>query len=146
MRDHALEPVPAVVSTWGRWRLSHPNTTVVAADGGVDRVYVPAANPRVVADTARLPRGRVDPRMEADAMVLGVVGPAGPVAFPVTAVERVLGEGAGVTSHGVVVVRVAGGLSAGTEAGPDATGPPSFVEATWSAWSHRHPDTALWDP
>lgn len=38
-RDESLELLPVQEMSWGRWRILHPNTTVVSSDTGFERNY-----------------------------------------------------------------------------------------------------------
>jgi hypothetical protein len=77
-----LEPVTVTVATWGDWKEAHPDTTIVARDGGIGRSY--PDDPLCGRDAAGpiFPIGPADTRLPAQAAVVGVVDGAGaPVAF-----------------------------------------------------------------
>ena len=137
----SLAQTTVVTSTWGRWRATHPHTTIVAQDGGIGRQY--PRDPLRGRDDAGpiFPVGDVDPRLRVHDVVVGVQTADGtPVAFPVAAARLALESGEEVTLAGVTVVADAGGLrafAAGTET-------PAH-EAFWFAWSQFHPGTLLWE-
>ena len=130
-----------VTSTWVAWRNAHPETTIIAEDGGIGRSY--PNNPLRGRDDAGpiFPVGDVDPRLGVHDVVLGVVAADGrPVAFPVGAARLALEAGETVAVAGVVLRTDAGGLRAvnnGFEV-------PAH-EAFWFAWSQFQPQTLLWE-
>ena len=136
-----LNQTTVVTSTWGAWRAAHPNTTIIAEDGGIGRSY--SRNPLRGRDDAGpiFPVGDVDPRLGVHDVVLGVVAADGtPVAFPVGAARLALEAGEEVTLAGVALQSDAGGLRAfinGAET-------PAH-EAFWFAWSQFQPQTLLWE-
>jgi len=143
LRGTALTAIPVVTSTWGAWRAEHPDTTILAEDGGIARSY--AEDPLGGRDLGGpiFPVGTVDGRLSAVERVLGVVTPDGvAMAFPVREAVKVLEEGGRVDASGIEVVLVGSGLRASLE-GTDL----ASHEAFWFAWSQFHPDTAIWgDP
>ncbi len=135
-----LEQATVVTSPWADWRAAHPDTTIVARDGGIGRSY-PLDPLRGRDDDGPIfPIGDRDGRLGVHEQVLGVMLPDGtPLAFPVQAARTVLDEGGDVTLAGVTLLPDAGGLVAVTDDGPL----PSH-QAFWFAWSQFHPDTLLW--
>lgn len=137
-----LEMVTVRTSTWGDWKATHPNTTIVARDGGIGRSY--DLDPLQGRDDGGpiFPIGDVDPRLRVQEQVLGVITPDGvAVAFPVAAARAALDEGRGVTLAGVTVLTDGAGLSA------DFSGMPlPSHQAFWFAWSQFHPATVVWTP
>ncbi len=138
--DVTLAQTTVVVSTWGAWRKAHPNTTILAEDGGVGRSY--PLNPlRGRDDNGPIfPVGDVDPRLPVHEVVLGVIAPDGKaLAFPRVAVQLALRTGEPVRLGGVEVRPDAGGLRA-------YAGKTELVshEAFWFAWSQFKPGTGLW--
>ncbi len=137
-----LEQVSVTVSSWGAWKRSHPETRIVAEDGGIDREY--PEDPLSGRDDSGpiFPVGDVDPRLPVQEEVVGVTSPSGtPIAFPVAAAREVLADGGRVTSGGVVVRPDGDGLAAffqGAEL-------PSH-QAFWFAWSQFNPATEVWTP
>ena len=138
-----LEQISVVTSSWGEWKAEHPDTTIVAEDGGIDRIY-PGDPLRGRDDDGPIfPIGLVDPRLPVHERVLGVEVPDGPpVAFPVEAARAALDAGREVRLGGVAIVAAAGGLRATDEDGAEVVS----HEAFWFAWSQFQPETLLWQP
>ena len=137
-----IEQIPVVTSTWREWKQAHPDTMIVARDGGIGVEY--ERDPLGGRDDGGpiFPVGPVDPRQPVQAKVLGVVSPDGvPIAFPVEQARSALESGDTVSAAGVEVIADAGGLRA--RSGQDNL--PSH-EAFWFAWSQFHPDTIVWTP
>jgi len=137
-----LEPIPVVTTTWGEWKASHPETTIVAQDGGLGRSY--SDDPlRGRDDNGPIfPVGDVDPRLPVQEPILGVVSPTGePIAFPVAQARDALEAGDEVALGGVNVVLDGGGLRAQSGDGELAS-----HQAFWFAWSQFQPETLLWVP
>ena len=108
-----LNQTTVVTSTWAAWRTAHPDTTIIAEDGGIGRSY--PRNPLRGRDDAGpiFPVGDVDPRLGVHDVVLGVVATDGtPVAFPVGAARLALEAGEEVAIAGVALQPDAGGLRA----------------------------------
>ena len=136
-----LNQTTVVTSTWAAWRTAHPNTTIIAEDGGIGRTY--PRNPLRGRDDAGpiFPVGDVDPRLGVHDVVLGVVAAEGtPVAFPVGAARLALEAGEEVVLAGVTLQPDAGGLRAFI----DGVESPAH-EAFWFAWSQFQPRTLLWE-
>ncbi|MCB1246551.1 MAG: DUF3179 domain-containing protein, partial [Acidimicrobiia bacterium] len=136
-----LESVSVVTSTWREWKAAHPDTTIVAQDGGIGRVY--DLDPLGGRDDRGpiFPVGDVDQRLDTQTKVLGVIAPDGtPVAFPVDESRAAIDIGADVALLGVIVVPDGSGIRAELVAGGDVVG----HEAFWFAWSQFHPDTVVW--
>jgi hypothetical protein len=135
-----LERITVVTTTWGDWKAAHPDTTIVAEDGGIGRVY--AGDPLGGRDLRGpiFPVGERDARLPAQEQVLGVVLEDGtPIAFPAAAARAALAAGSDVMLGGVVVRLSGGGLVA------EASGEPiASKQAFWFAWSQFHPTTLLW--
>ncbi len=135
-----LAQTTVVVTTWGAWRAAHPNTTLLAQDGGIGRNY--PLNPLRGRDDQGpiFPVGDVDPRLPVHEVVLAVTSPQGQaIAFPRAAVQLALAAGEKVSQAGVEVLSQAGGLRAFAE-GKEITSQQSF----WFAWSQFKPKTQLW--
>ena len=135
-----LTPVAVVTSTWGDWKAEHPDTTIVAEDGGIGRVY--ADDPLRGRDALGpiFPIGDVDPRLDVQAPVLGVIAPDGtPLAFPVEDAGAALAAGQTVELGGVTIVAAGSGLRAVADGEEIASN-----QAFWFAWSQFHADTLLW--
>lgn len=137
-----LEQATVVTSRWGDWRRTHPDTLIVAEDGGIGRDY-PADPLRGRDDDGPIfPIGKRDPRLAVHEPVVGVILPDDTaVAFPAAAARRALEEGQAVTLAGVTVHGDGGGLVARLDGQPL----PSH-QSFWFAWSQFHPDTLLWNP
>ncbi len=128
------------VTTWGEWKQEHPNTTIVAEDGGIGRSY-PDDPLRGRDDNGPIfPIGDVDPRLPVQEPVVGVLLDDGTtLAFPADQVRTSLAAGDDVELRDVRIISDGGGLIAefdGVEVGTH--------EAFWFAWSQFHPDTLLW--
>jgi hypothetical protein len=137
-----LEPLTVSVTTWGEWRATHPDTRIVARDGGIGRAY--PDDPLCGRDDAGpiFPIGPADTRLPAQAAVVGVIGPDGrPVAFDVAAARAELAAGLSV-AFGGVELHDDGGLRATDAEGRELVSQQSF----WFAWSQFHPSTSLWAP
>ena len=136
-----LQQTTVVISTWGAWRRAHPDTTILAEDGGVGRHY--SNDPlRGRDDNGPIfPVGDVDPRLGVHDVVLGVTSANGEaLAFPRVAVQLALKAGEVVSLRGVTVRADADGLRA--YVGDTET--PSH-EAFWFAWSQFKRGTLLWE-
>ena len=136
-----LEQVSVVASRWGDWKEAHPDTRIIAEDGGIGRTYVD--DPLGGRDAAGpiFPVGDVDPRLPAQERVVGVIAPdATPVAFPVMETRAALDEGpiefAGLT------VRLEDSIRVYDSHGGELVS----HEAFWFAWSQFHEGTVLWEP
>ena len=138
-----LEPLTVTVSSWGAWKQAHPDTWIVARDGGIGRTY--PDDPLCGRDAAGpiFPIGPADTRLPAQAAVVGAIDGAGqPVAFAADAARAELGAGRPVAMGGVELVADGGGLRARSGDGAELVA----HEAFWFAWSQFHPTTALWAP
>ena len=136
-----LEQTTVVTSTWAAWRATHPDTTIIAEDGGIGRSY--PRNPLRGRDDAGpiFPVGDVDPRLGVHEVVLGVVDAEGtPVAFPVGPARLALEAGEEVALGGVTLRPDSGGLRAFSEGAEIPA-----HEAFWFAWSQFQPQTLLWE-
>ena len=129
-----------VTSTWADWKAAHPDTTIVAEDGGIGRSY--ELDPlRGRDDNGPIfPIGDVDPRLPVQQPVLGVFTEDGePIAFHVEAAASILSEGQELVIEGIQIRLDGGGIRAFRD-GEDAGG----HEAFWFAWSQFHPETTVW--
>ena len=135
-----LEPVTVSVATWAEWKAGHPDTTIVAEDGGLGRRY--PLDPLGGRDDNGpiFPVGDVDPRLPIQDQVLGVRHDGATVAFPEIASRIALSRGDEVASGGIVVRLVSGALRAFTEDGEPIATHQSF----WFAWSQFYPETTVW--
>ncbi len=138
-----LEQATVVVTTWGEWRAAHPATRIVARDGGVGRDY--PLDPLSGRDDNGpiFPIGDVDPRLPAQANVVGVIGPNGtPMAFPVDQARAALAEGREVVFGDIEVTSDGGGMRVRVQGGDELPAHQAF----WFAWSQFHPETVVWTP
>ncbi|MEX2655780.1 MAG: DUF3179 domain-containing (seleno)protein [Acidimicrobiia bacterium] len=136
-----LEQASVITTTWGEWRAAHPETTIIAEDGGIGRTY--DLDPLGGRDDNGpiFPIGDRDLRLPTQEQVLGVILDDGtPVAFPAAAAREVLAGGGSVSLAGVEVILDGGGLRASFEGDPIAS-----HQAFWFAWSQFHPDTLVWE-
>ena len=137
----SLEPISVVTSTWADWKTAHPDTTIVAADGGIGRSY--PLDPLGGRDDNGpvFPIGDVDQRLPVQEPVVGVIAPDGtPLAFAADAASRAIAAGDQVELAGVEIVSDGAGLIARFSDGTPATSHQAF----WFAWSQFHPDTLVW--
>ena len=135
-----LEPISVSTATWGEWKLGHPDTSIVAEDGGIDREYPldPLRNRDAFGPI--FPIGDVDPRLPVQDQVLGVVHGDLVVAFSEVTARAALLAGRPVEFADVVVDLEAGALRARTSEGAPLT----THQAFWFAWSQFRPDTEVW--
>ncbi|MYA74270.1 MAG: DUF3179 domain-containing protein [Acidimicrobiaceae bacterium] len=128
-------------STWGDWKAAHPDTRIVAEDGGIGRTY-PRDPLRGRDDHGPIfPIGDVDPRLEVQEPVVGVISEDNtPVAFPVGLIEPLTADGASVTFGGVTVTSDGAGFTVTSEASGDQL---AAHQAFWFAWSQFHTNTLL---
>ena len=136
-----LEQTSVVVSTWADWKEAHPDTTIIAEDGGIGRAYPLDPLGDRDADGPIFPIGNIDERLPTQEQVLGVFAADGtPIAFPVAAAREVLESGGDVLLLGVNVVANGSGLQALDADGAEIVGHQSF----WFAWSQFNPETEVW--
>lgn len=136
-----LPQASVVVSTWGDWKAAHPNTTIIAQDGGIDRTY-PIDPLRGRDDNGPIfPTGPVDARLPVQEPVLGLEGATGPVAFPVQSATSALIAGETVELDGVTLMLDGSGLRAVDAGGSEI----ASHEAFWFAWSQFFPGSQLWE-
>ena len=138
-----LNQATVVTTTWGEWKAAHPDTTIIAEDGGIGRFY-PLDPLRGRDDHGPIfPVGDVDGRLGVHDQVFGVVLDDGtPVAFEVLAATGALREGRSVELAGVTLRLDGSGVRAVDTAGDEIEGHQAF----WFAWSQFMPDTLLWAP
>ncbi len=136
-----LEQVTVVSSSWGAWKRAHPETKIVARDGGIGRRYEEDPLRGRDDDGPIFPIGDVDPRLPVQVEVVGVIDPEGrPVAFPADRARAAVAAGDEVALAGVELVADGGGLRARSSGGEELPAHQAF----WFAWSQFHPDTMLW--
>ena len=138
-----LEQATVVTSTWGTWKEAHPDTSIVAQDGGIGYVYRLDPLGDRDANGPIFPVGDVDPRLDAQELVIGVeYEPGSVVAFPKDAAIDHLVDGGTVEFGGVTVSLDGSGLRALGEDGTEI----ATHEAFWFAWSQFWPETSIWVP
>lgn len=136
-----FDQVSVVTSTWAAWREAHPDTTIIAQDGGLGRIY--ELDPLGGRDDNGpiFPIGQVDPRLSVQEPVLGLIDDQGrPIAIHVASAVEVLSGGQGRLVVAGFELRLDGTGVRALRDGADAGGHQAF----WFAWSQFHPDTALW--
>jgi hypothetical protein len=136
----SFDQVSVVTTTWGEWRADHPETTIVAEDGGLDRTYELDPLHGRDDDGPIFPIGETDSRLPVQEPVLGVItGDGQAIAFHVATARELLATGERIAVDGVELELDGGGIRARRD-GEDAEG----HEAFWFAWSQFHPDTRVW--
>lgn len=137
-----LDQTTVVASTWGDWKEAHPDTRILAQDGGIDRVYADDPLRGRDDDGPIFPIGEVDPRLPVQENVVGALTEDGtPIAFPVNAVQDVFEAGEEFTFEGLTV-RLSDGIRVFDASGNELATHQSF----WFAWSQFHPSTLVWSP
>lgn len=137
-----LDQGTVVVSTWADWKSAHPDSSIVAEDGGIGRIY--DLDPLRGRDDQGpiFPIGDRDLRLAVQAEVIGVITDAGvPIAFPAAAARDALRSGEVVTLEGISLELDGSGFTA-TDAGGE---PAPSHQAFWFAWSQFHTDTLIWE-
>ena len=136
-----LNQVSVVTSTWGAWKQAHPETTIVAEDGGAfGNTYRLDPLRGRDDDGPIFPVGNVDPRLGVQELVLGVDAVDGtPVAFPVGSAVLALRAGETVELEGIRLALDGSGVRAfiGDREAPGH-------EAFWFAWSQFKPGSLIW--
>ena len=139
-----LEETTVVRSTWGEWKTAHPDTMIIAEDGGIGRSYDLDPLGGRDDDGPIFPIGDFDQRLDVQEFVVGVITADGTaVAFPSESATEVLDAGGDVEFAGVRLESSGDGLVALDAATGNEL--PAH-EAFWFAWSQFHPDTELWVP
>jgi len=142
-QEIVLDETTVMRTTWGEWKIAHPDTAIIAEDGGIGRSY--PLDPLQGRDDGGpiFPIGPADDRLGVQDLVVGVIRPDGTaVAFPAGDARVAIIAGNPVEAAGVVLVADGGGLRAVDAATGD---PISSHEAFWFAWSQFHPTTELWE-
>ena len=136
-----LNQVSVVTSTWAAWKEAHPDTTIIASDGGQPGKSYPLDPLRGRDDNGPIfPVGDVDPRLAVQERILGVESAAGrPVAFPVASAVLALQAGEPVELEGIRVALDGSGIRAFIGDREVAS-----HEAFWFAWSQFRPQTVIW--
>jgi len=139
-----LSQATVVSSTWGAWKDAHPDTTILAEDGGMGRSY-PLDPLRGRDDHGPIfPVGDVDTRLGVQDLVVGVELEDGTtIAFPRQTALSVIDAGGEVTAEGVRLIKDGDGLRAIMVSDGSQI---ASHQAFWFAWSQFWPDTLLWSP
>lgn len=143
-----FDSVSVATSTWGAWREAHPETTILAEDGGIGREY--AADPLRGRDDDGpiFPTGSVDERLPVQQAVLGITTQAGTVVAIHVDIARATLQGGETIVIDELEIELAGdGLRAVRSDSSDenlATTDIGAHQAFWFAWSQFHPDTLVW--
>lgn len=128
-----------VTTTWGDWKASYPDTTVLIEELAMERDFDFRNNRD--ADGPIFPIGDVDDRLPVQEDVVGVISPDGiPIAFHAGVANALLRNGEEVNVGGVLLVLDGGGIKAVDAEGADL----GAHQAFWFAWSQFHPETELW--
>jgi hypothetical protein len=138
-----LEQTSVVTSTWGEWKLQHPDTTIVAEDEGLGHSH--DLDPLRGRDDAGpiFPIGDVDQRLPVQEQVLGVFADDGTaIAFPVAQARAELDAGRAVRLLGIELHPDGSGVRATRTDASEVVGHQAF----WFAWSQFHPETVVWAP
>ncbi|MFK8023947.1 MAG: DUF3179 domain-containing (seleno)protein, partial [Ilumatobacter sp.] len=139
-----LPQATVVRSTWGQWKAEHPDTQIVAEDGGVGRAYLLDPLGGRDDDGPIFPVGDVDERLGVQEFVVGVLLENGTaIAFSSEEATAAFNAGQTVELNGVRLQESGDGLVASDI---DSGDPISVHEAFWFAWSQFHPDTLVWEP
>lgn len=134
-----LPPITVVTTSWGAWKSTYPDTTVLDEALALGRNF-DFRNGRD-ADGPIFPVGDIDPRLSPQEDVVAVIAPSGQaIAFSRRRAILALGDNQDVSLAGVRLRVAAGGLRAETDDGTVVTS----HEAFWFAWSQFHPDTLVW--
>ena len=135
----ALEGHSVVTSTWASWVAEHPTGTVLTEDlaRGANFDFRNGRD----ANGPIFPIGKVDPRLDVQEDVLGVIQPNGrPLAIHVNSAIAAIQRGETVVIDDIVVSMSGDGLLAFDSDGAPITAHQAF----WFAWSQFHPTTELW--
>ena len=137
-----LPQATVVASTWAAWKEAHPDTTIIAEDGGLGRTY-PLDPLRGRDDQGPIfPVGDVDGRLDVQALIVGVELEDGTtIAFDRQSALAAIDEGQDVVVGDVRLIRDGDGLRVIRVS--DGSEIPAH-QAFWFAWSQFWPDTLLW--
>lgn len=141
LRGVQFEQVSVATSTWGAWRDAHPDTTILAQDGGIGREY--AFDPlRGRDDNGPIfPIGAVDDRLTVQQPILGIETASGDfVAVHVDIARAQLMSGDSIVIDDLDIELAGDGIRAVRADGTDA----GAHQAFWFAWSQFQPDTLVW--
>lgn len=138
-RDLQLKQAAVVTTSWGDWKLAHPDTTVLiealALGQNLDFLNNRDAKGPI------FPIGNTDLRLAVHENILGVITQSGtPWAFHVPSLINALNAGEDVMVENVKILHDAGGVRAVNTKGESL----GTHQAFWFAWSQFYPDTQLW--
>jgi len=138
-----LDEITVVRSTWGEWKREHPDTDIIAEDGGIGRSYQLDPLGDRDANGPIFPTGDIDDRLGVHELVVGIILDDGtPLAFPSEEASAAFNAGDPVELNGVELRESGDGLTAFDAATGEQL---AAHEAFWFAWSQFHPDTRLWE-
>lgn len=141
LQGRRFEQVSVATSTWGAWKAEHPDTTILAEDGGIGRSYADDPLRGRDDDGPIFPVGAVDDRLPAQQSVLGVETDDGrPIAVHVDIARATLQSGTPIVIADLTIELAGDGIRAVRADGTDAGG----HEAFWFAWSQFQPTTLVW--
>ena len=134
-----LEQSPVITTTWGEWKATFPETTVLAEELALGRDFDFRNNRDK--DGPIFPVGDVDPRVPVHEDIIGLVTPSGtPIAFQRSKAMATLLQGQSVEFENIRLELSAGGIKAVDDTGADL----GSHQAFWFAWAQFHPTTVLW--
>ncbi len=134
-----LEQHTVVTSTWGAWVEENPETTVLVEELALGRDFDFRNNRD--ANGPIFPIGDVDPRLDVQEDVLGIIKADGtPIAFHVNSALGALADGQTIEVDGINIVSSGSGIKAVDADGNDIVGHQAF----WFAWSQFNEGTELW--
>jgi len=138
-----LDEITVVRSSWDEWKREHPDTRIIAQDGGIGRSHPLDPLGGRDDDGPIFPIGDTDERLGVHDFVVGVVLDDGtPLAFPSEEAGAAFDAREAVELEGVELRQSGDGLVAFEVASGRQL---AAHEAFWFAWSQFHPDTLLWE-
>ena len=138
-----LDETTVVRSTWSEWKREHPDTQIIAEDGGIGRSYQLDPLGGRDDDGPIFPIGDLDQRLGVQDFVVGVLLADGTaLAFPSEEASAAFNAGDPVELEGVELQQSGDGLIAVDAASGEQI---TAHEAFWFAWSQFHPGTLLWE-
>ena len=141
LQGREFEQVSVATSTWGAWKAEHPETTILAEDGGIGRSYADDPLRGRDDDGPIFPVGAIDDRLPVQQLVLGVETADGQaVAIHVDIARATLLSGTPVSVADLSIELAGDGIRAMRPDRTDGGG----HEAFWFAWSQFQPTTLVW--
>ena len=141
LQGQQFEQISVATSTWAAWHEAHPDTTILAQDGGIGRVY--SDDPLRGRDDAGpiFPIGAADDRLPAQEPILGIETGDGQIVAVHVAIARATLQNGGSIAIDDLSIELAGdGVRAVRSDGSDSGGHQAF----WFAWSQFQPSTTVW--